>query len=152
MLNDVLQMVYIEDHIHIHREKNDCIWMRIMFYRKLRCLILQILHQDVWIIHNALRATFPRMRNHLTQVFPLLSFRHSPSSPLSTTTVFLFETIKTWAFFGDLMHLIMSWSIEENYYKIPTSKYFEMHHHFFRYAHRIASFRWNWDMQLIIIM
>lgn len=40
---------------------------RIMFHRKLRCLILQIHHQDAWIIYKSgADSISPWMRNHLT--------------------------------------------------------------------------------------
>lgn len=47
----------------------------IMFHRKLRCLIPQILHQDAWIIHKALRTEFTKNEKSLNTGISLLSFR-----------------------------------------------------------------------------
>lgn len=52
----------------------------IMFYRKLRCLISQILHQDAWIIHKALRTESTKNEKSLNTGIP--AFFIIPVKPL----------------------------------------------------------------------
>lgn len=94
-------------HTHTPKRKKSCIWMRIMFSRKLRCLILQIHHQDVWIIHKALRTKFPKNEKSLNTGFSLLSSHHH------RRLLFFSDSKQSRHFFLSLMHCNVLWKIRK---------------------------------------